>query len=108
MVRKSLTGKLPPLFEIDQEVLVLPFFTLERGETLKEEPVAYKAWGKLNDQRDSVMIICHAFTGSLDPSLFFIFSHLFPSFRTPPAWNAPETADFLTTSDGFLPIGGVR
>ena len=66
MVRKSLTGKMPPLVEIDQEVLILPFFTLERGETLKEEPVAYKAWGKLNDQRDNAMIVRHAFTGSSD------------------------------------------
>ncbi|KAF9643674.1 homoserine O-acetyltransferase [Thelephora ganbajun] len=78
-----------PLVEIDQEILVLPSFTLECGETLRDVPVAYKTWGKLNEQRDNVMIICHAFTGSsdvedwwgplmgsgkaFDPNRFFIF-----------------------------------
>ena len=82
---------MPPLVEIDQEVLVLPSFTLECGEALKDVPVAYKTWGKLNEQRDNVMIICHAFTGSSDvedwcvslcPPLFFTFSLLLLSFRT--------------------------
>ena len=72
-----------PLVEIDQEILVLPSFTLECGETLKDVTVAYKTWGKLNEQRDNVMIICHAFTGSSDvedwcvivaSSIFFILS----------------------------------
>ena len=57
---------MPLPVEIDQEVLVLPSFTLECGETLRNVPVAYKTWGKLNEQRDNVMIICHAFTGSSD------------------------------------------
>lgn len=57
---------MPLPVEIDQEVIVLPSFTLECGETLRNVPVAYKTWGKLNEQRDNVMIICHAFTGSSD------------------------------------------
>jgi len=57
---------MPPSIEIDQEILVLPSFTLECGETLKDVPVAYKTWGKLNERRDNVMIVCHAFTGSSD------------------------------------------
>ncbi|XP_006459810.1 hypothetical protein AGABI2DRAFT_184355 [Agaricus bisporus var. bisporus H97] len=51
---------------IDQEVLTLPEFTLECGTTLKQVPVAYRTWGKLNETKDNVMIICHAFTGSAD------------------------------------------
>ncbi|KAI0785922.1 homoserine O-acetyltransferase [Abortiporus biennis] len=74
---------------LDQETLTLPTFTLESGRTLKQVPVAYKTWGKLNAARDNVMIICHAFTGSadvedwwgplmgkgkaFDPTRFFIF-----------------------------------
>ncbi|KAJ7248257.1 Alpha/Beta hydrolase protein [Mycena haematopus] len=74
---------------IDQQVLVVPSFTLECGTELKEAPVAYKTWGRLNEARDNVMIICHALTGSadvedwwgplmgrnkaFDPSRFFIF-----------------------------------
>ncbi|KAJ7171050.1 homoserine O-acetyltransferase [Mycena filopes] len=74
---------------IDQEVHIVPSFTLECGTELKEAPVAYKTWGKLNDARDNVMVICHALTGSadvedwwgplmgrnkaFDPSRFFIF-----------------------------------
>lgn len=58
---------MPPLIElIDQETTTIPQFTLECGATLKQVPVAYKTWGKLNDSKDNVMIICHAFTGSAD------------------------------------------
>ncbi|KAF7368878.1 Homoserine O-acetyltransferase [Mycena venus] len=74
---------------IDQHVFIVPSFTLECGTELKEAPVAYKTWGRLNEARDNVMVICHAFTGSadvedwwgplmgrnkaFDPSRFFIF-----------------------------------
>ncbi|KAJ7747148.1 Alpha/Beta hydrolase protein [Mycena maculata] len=51
---------------LDQSIFVVPSFTLECGRVLKNVPVAYKTWGALNDTRDNVMIICHAFTGSAD------------------------------------------
>lgn len=51
---------------IDQDTHVVPSFTLESGRILQDVPVAYKTWGKLNERRDNVMIICHAFTGSAD------------------------------------------
>ncbi|KAK7688042.1 hypothetical protein QCA50_008412 [Cerrena zonata] len=51
---------------LDQEIFFVPSFTLECGRILKNAPVAYKTWGQLNDTRDNVMIICHAFTGSAD------------------------------------------
>ena len=57
---------MPPPVEIDHEILVVPCFTLECGETLRDVPVAYKTWGELNDERDNGMIICHSFTGSSD------------------------------------------
>ncbi|KAI0360073.1 homoserine O-acetyltransferase [Trametes cingulata] len=74
---------------LDQSILHVPSFTLESGHILKDVPVAYKTWGQLNAQKDNVMIICHAFTGSsdvedwwgplmgrgkaFDPSRYFIF-----------------------------------
>ncbi|KAJ6536018.1 homoserine O-acetyltransferase [Mycena vulgaris] len=74
---------------IDQNIFVVPSFTLECGTELKEAPVAYKTWGRLNEARDNVMVICHALTGSadvedwwgplmgrskaFDPTRFFIF-----------------------------------
>ncbi|KAG2147509.1 Alpha/Beta hydrolase protein [Suillus clintonianus] len=74
---------------VEQNIYVVPSFALENGRILREVPVAYKTWGKLNDTRDNVMIICHAFTGSadvedwwgpligrgkaFDPNRFFIF-----------------------------------
>ncbi|EAU93496.1 homoserine O-acetyltransferase [Coprinopsis cinerea okayama7 len=81
---------MPALNElIDQEIFTVPSFQLECGAVLKEVPVAYKTWGKMNATRDNVMIICHAFTGSadvedwwgplmgrgkaFDPNRFFIF-----------------------------------
>ncbi|KAF7968476.1 hypothetical protein HWV62_30497 [Athelia sp. TMB] len=51
---------------LEQNIHVVPEFTLECGRTLREVPVAYKTWGALNAARDNVMIICHAFTGSAD------------------------------------------
>lgn len=58
---------------LDQEIFVVHSFTLECGRTLKEAPVAYKTWGKLNETSDNVMIICHAFTGSADVEDWFVF-----------------------------------
>jgi len=51
---------------INQTIHKFPSFNLECGAVLKDVPVAYKTWGELNDRRDNVMIICHAFTGSAD------------------------------------------
>lgn len=49
-----------------QQIYLVPDFRLECGRVLYDVPIAYKTWGKLNDKRDNVMIICHAFTGSAD------------------------------------------
>ncbi|KAJ3540946.1 hypothetical protein NMY22_g4096 [Coprinellus aureogranulatus] len=51
---------------LEQEIFTVPSFELECGTVLKQAPVAYKTWGKLNEEKDNVMIICHAFTGSAD------------------------------------------
>ncbi|KAF8344250.1 homoserine O-acetyltransferase [Cantharellus anzutake] len=57
-----------PLAELvnGQTIVTIPSFTLENGVELKNVPVAYKTWGRLNDAGDNVMLICHAFTGSAD------------------------------------------
>jgi homoserine O-acetyltransferase len=51
---------------IEQQIAIVPNFTLESGATLKDIPVAYKTWGKLNERADNVLVICHALTGSAD------------------------------------------
>ncbi|KZV75238.1 homoserine O-acetyltransferase [Peniophora sp. CONT] len=51
---------------IDQNIHYVPSFELECGAVIRDVPVAYKTWGCLNEARDNVMIICHAFTGSSD------------------------------------------
>jgi len=79
---------MPQPVEIDQEILILPSFTLECGETLRDVSVAYKVWGKLNEQRDNVMIICHAFTGSSDVVDWFVSPYLrfsSSSYLSPPS-----------------------
>ncbi|KAH8120489.1 homoserine O-acetyltransferase [Phellopilus nigrolimitatus] len=74
---------------IEQDIYIVPSFTLESSVVLRDAPVAYKTWGKLNETRDNVMLICHAFTGSsavedwwgplmgpgkaFDPKRYFIF-----------------------------------
>lgn len=38
-------------------------FITESGFRFQNPPVAYKTWGKLNQQRDNAILICHALTG---------------------------------------------
>ncbi|KAJ7471183.1 Alpha/Beta hydrolase protein [Mycena galericulata] len=62
--------------QIDQEVYVVPSFTLECGAELREAPIAYKTWGRLNEARDNVMDWWGPLLGrnkAFDPTRFFIF-----------------------------------
>ncbi|KAI1376660.1 homoserine O-acetyltransferase [Hypoxylon crocopeplum] len=72
-----------------QKFAVIPQLVLDSGDVLESCPIAYKTWGRLNDARDNVLVICHALTGSsdisdwwspllgrgkaFDPAHFFIF-----------------------------------
>lgn len=61
---------------IDQSIYTIPSFELDCGSVLKHVPVAYKTWGTLNETRDNVMIICHAFTGSADVEDWYVLGYL--------------------------------
>ncbi|KAF6835566.1 homoserine O-acetyltransferase [Colletotrichum plurivorum] len=52
----------------NQNFAIIPRFQLDSGDVLTQCPVAYKSWGRLNDQGDNVLVICHALTGSSDVS----------------------------------------
>ena len=46
--------------------ITIPQFTLEGGATLRDVPIAYTSWGRLNEARDNAVVVCHALTGSHD------------------------------------------
>ncbi|RDA90857.1 hypothetical protein CP533_3218 [Ophiocordyceps camponoti-saundersi (nom. inval.)] len=52
----------------DQQIAIVPEFTLESGVTLYNVPVAYTVRGELSPEADNAMVICHALTGSADVS----------------------------------------
>ncbi|KAH3899595.1 probable Homoserine O-acetyltransferase [Saccharomycodes ludwigii] len=52
----------------NQKIVEVPQFTLESGIKIKNVPIAYKSWGKLNQRGDNVLVLCHALTGSSDVS----------------------------------------
>lgn len=52
----------------DQKIAIIPQFFLECGEIIRDVPVAYKTWGKLNKAGTNCLLLCHALTGSADAS----------------------------------------
>lgn len=46
-------------------------FVTESGFQFKQADVAFKTWGKLNDNRDNVVLICHALTGNTEADEWF-------------------------------------
>lgn len=46
------------------EIHLVPEFRFESGKTIRQAPVAYKTWGRLNAAKDNAIIVCHALTGN--------------------------------------------
>ncbi len=57
---------------IQQSFYYVPSFTLESGVELKDVPIGYKTWGKLNEAKDNCLVICHALTGSADVEDWYV------------------------------------
>src|SRR5271170_1302591 len=51
---------------LEQQIAIIPSFTLESGVVLHNVPVAYTARGSLSENRDNALVICHALSGSAD------------------------------------------
>lgn len=66
----SIPGPTSPqssLLASGQSYILIPQFTLSSGEVLKNVPLAYKTWGRLNpNTKDNALLVSHALTGSAD------------------------------------------
>ncbi|MBO6575116.1 MAG: homoserine O-acetyltransferase [Rhodothermales bacterium] len=47
-------------------VVTLPELPLDSGGSLRQAPVAFRTWGRLNDRGDNAVVVCHALTGDTD------------------------------------------
>ena len=67
-------------------------FTPELGGLLPSVRVAYRTWGTLNQQKDNVVLICHALTGASDADAWWegMFSR---------GGAFDETTDFIICSN---------
>eukprot|EP00756_Hemistasia_phaeocysticola_P025984 Hpha_TRINITY_DN16035_c4_g2::TRINITY_DN16035_c4_g2_i1::g.120391::m.120391/K00641/metX; homoserine O-acetyltransferase len=46
------------------ETAVIEELSLESGRVLHNVECRYRSWGKLNEQKDNVIVVCHALTGN--------------------------------------------
>jgi homoserine O-acetyltransferase len=58
-----MTKKIEPTFEGDFTFADEPF-VLENGESLSSVTLHYAIYGRLNEQRDNAILVCHALSGS--------------------------------------------
>ena len=48
----------------DGDSFIQKNFGLENGVTLEEAQLRYQTYGQLNEEKDNVVVVCHALTGN--------------------------------------------
>ena len=55
----------------DLKLFTAERFITESGFELIKPQIAYHTWGTLNENRDNVLLVCHAFSGNSDVKAWF-------------------------------------
>jgi homoserine O-acetyltransferase len=84
---------------VKKEVFTLPSYTTVKGATIKDVRIGYETYGKLNEAKDNVIVICHGFIGNSHAAGKYA-----PTDAAPGYWDAIIGAGKAFDTDRYFVI----